>query len=218
MTTIHPPVELIVDYCTATLSEGISLAVETHLAMCAKCRLAERRIMNVGGALLEEIDVVSVEPNSLETVFSIIDRASMPGLRHRAAAGRGESADLPAPLRRYLPNGLAGCTWKKVGPWFEETRLKVSSSARVSLMRLRPGSLMPRHTHRGQEITVVLAGGYTDNGVKCGPGDFSLNDAADNHQPGVDDDETCLCLVVLEAPVRLTGRLGQLANMLIWPQ
>ncbi len=218
MTKIHPPIELILDYCTATLTEGVGLAVETHLAMCAECCGEQRRIMNVGGALLEEIDALAVEPNSLEAVFSRIDRASTPEPHRRATAGRGEAADLPAPLRRYLPNGLAGCTWRKVGPWFEEARLRVSSSAKVSLMRLKPGSLMPSHTHRGQEITVVLAGGYTDNGVKYGPGDFSLKDTADNHQPRVDDDGTCLCLVVLEAPVRLTGRLGQLANMLIRPQ
>lgn len=76
---------------------------------------------------------------------------------------------------------------------------------------------MPRHTHRGNEMTVVLAGGYSDNGVSYGPGDFSLKDGDDHHQPRVDDDGVCLCLVVLDAPVRLTGGVEELKRLLIRP-
>ena len=71
---------------------------------------------------------------------------------------------------------------------------------------------MPVHTHRGREYTLVLAGSYRDNGSHYGPGDVSLKDASDVHRPVVAGDEDCVCLAVLDAPLRLTGMLGRLVN------
>jgi putative transcriptional regulator len=71
---------------------------------------------------------------------------------------------------------------------------------------------MPRHSHRGNEYTLVLAGGFSDGGKQFGPGDFVAKDPSHIHQPVVDDDGECLCLVVLDAPLRLTGAMGKLLN------
>jgi putative transcriptional regulator len=79
-------------------------------------------------------------------------------------------------------------------------------------MRLDPGSVMPVHSHRGHEFTLVLAGGFRDGSQQFLPGDFAVRDASHRHQPIVDDDGQCLCLVVLDAPLRLTGAVGRLLN------
>lgn len=217
MVNFHPPAELLLDYASGALSEGANLAIETHIAMCQKCETDAGRLMAVGGALIDDLQGVEIAANAVTELFRRVDEDIV---KPKALKKHVKTVadDLPHPLNHYLPNGLAGCSWRKVGPWFEETRLKVASSTTASLMRLKAGSLMPRHTHRGSEMTVVLAGGYSDNGVSYGPGDFSLKDVSDHHQPRVDDDGTCLCLVVLEAPVRLTSGFGRLASMFVGPR
>jgi putative transcriptional regulator len=72
--------------------------------------------------------------------------------------------------------------------------------------------MIPMHTHRGREYTLVLAGGFKENGSQYGVGDFTLRDASDVHRPVVDSDEECVCLIVLDAPIKLTGILGRLVN------
>ena len=79
-------------------------------------------------------------------------------------------------------------------------------------MRLKPGAAMPPHTHRGNEFTLVLAGGYKDQGNQFLRGDFDFKDPSHKHRPVVDNDGPCLCLVVLDAPVKLTGSFGRLVN------
>ena len=46
-------------------------------------------------------------------------------------------------------------------------------------------------------------------------GRFASADAALDHQPTATGDKACLCLVVTDAPIRLTGKLGRLLNPLI---
>jgi putative transcriptional regulator len=82
---------------------------------------------------------------------------------------------------------------------------------RASLFRLLPGMTAPRHTHGGHEYTLVLEGGFADGSEKFDRGDFALVDSTRHHEQ-VADPEGCLCLVVLDAPVRLTGLLGALVN------
>ncbi|MBM3488133.1 MAG: hypothetical protein FJX67_16120, partial [Alphaproteobacteria bacterium] len=121
----------------------------------------------------------------------------------------------PAALARAI-GLLAALGWRRVSRTIEEARLPVSGGGlRAAMLRLKPGAAMPEHTHRGQEFTLVLAGGYRDGGAAFGPGDFDRRDASDRHQPVVDPDDECLCLVVLDAPIRLTGMLGRFANPFI---
>ena len=74
---------------------------------------------------------------------------------------------------------------------------------------------MPFHTHEGCEFTLVLQGGYHDGDVGYARGDFQFADSSLNHSPVADPGEPCLCLAVLDAPMRLTGRIGRLVNPFI---
>jgi putative transcriptional regulator len=71
---------------------------------------------------------------------------------------------------------------------------------------------MPTHTHDGSELTLVLAGGFSDESGHFVRGDVAEADPSINHQPVADPGEDCLCLAVTDAPIRLTGPFGRLLN------
>ena len=228
----HPPLELLFDYGAGSLPEPAALVVAAHAEMCGSCRREIAGIEAIGGQLLAEIEPVEMTASALERVMARLDepeRALSPAAAARVTAGKGRtSADksagltlrsyptadqIPSVLQAYLGKDLTQLAWRRVGGMFEEFRLPIGVKGfKASLMRLKPGSIMPVHTHRGREYTLVLAGGYRDNGSEYGPGDFSSKDASDVHRPTVDDDEECICLAVLDAPLKLTGMVGRLVN------
>lgn len=215
MISHHPSTEILLDYAAGAIGEGPALVVASHAAMCAECRAQIEMLEAVGGALLEDVPPAPVSDALLDQTLAMLDapepaRVAMPQVELQSAV------DVPEPLLRYIGRGLAHLAWKRVGGLVaavEEVRLPVPArNVKVSLMRFKAGSLMPRHTHRGNEYTLVLAGGFTDGDNQFGPGDFVAKDPSHTHQPVVDDDGECLCLVVLDAPLRLTGAMGKLIN------
>jgi putative transcriptional regulator len=215
MIATHPSEELLVDYASGSLSEALSLAIASHASMCSSCAEAVRDIEDVGGAMLEDCDPAEIDEAALGRLMARLDEPAMP-LPSAAAAGGLDGASraiVPPPLRRYLPRSLDSLPWRRVGRLFEEYRLPLAASGvKAALLRLAPGSLMPRHSHRGQEYTLVLAGGYRDGEQAYGRGDFSAKDPTDQHQPVVDDDGPCICFVALDAPLKLSGPVGVLVN------
>lgn len=211
----HPSKEILLDYAAGAIGEGPALAVATHAAMCRECAEQVEMLEAVGGALLEQVRPEPVSDALLEQTLAMLDEPEPA----RIAVPRVDTesvSQVPEPLLRYIGRGLAHLGWRRVGGLVaavEEVRLPIAArNVKVSLMRLKAGSLMPKHSHRGNEITLVLAGGFSDGGNQFGPGDFVAKDPSHTHQPVVDDDGECLCLVVLDAPLRLTGAMGKLIN------
>lgn len=211
----HPETELLLDYATGALAEGPALAVATHVAMCPECAAEVGMMEALGGALLEQASPEPMADSLLEQTLAMLDAQEPPRVAP-VDVDAASAAQVPEPLLHYIGRGLAHLAWRRVGgivSAVEEVRLPVmAKNVTVSLMRLKAGSLMPRHTHRGNEYTLVLAGGFSDSGNQYGPGDFVAKDPSDTHQPVVDEDGECLCLVVLDAPLRLTGAMGKLIN------
>jgi putative transcriptional regulator len=215
MIAFHPDAGLLLDYATGTQPEALALAVATHAAMCEECAGAIRTLEALGGALLAGEPPTAVRDDALPALLAQLDRGeerAIPATPHPLDAQT--VAVLPAPLHRYLSASLERLPWRRVGRLFEEHRLPLADGRiKAALCRLRPGILLPRHSHRGQEYSVVLAGGYRDEAGVYRRGDFVALDKGDpEHQPIVDEHEPCLCLVVQDAPVRLSGPLGMLIN------
>lgn len=211
----HPQGELLLDYAAGNLGEGPALAVAAHASRCSLCLDEIALYEAVGGTLLETIAPKPVSDSLFERTMAMLD-ASEPATAVFAPVDAETARLVPEPLHRYIGRGLAHLAWRRVGGLIaavEEVRLPVAAkNVKVSLMRLKAGSLMPKHSHRGNEYTLVLAGGFSDGGSQYGPGDFSAKDGSDTHQPIVDEDGECLCLVVLDAPLRLSGAVGKLFN------
>jgi putative transcriptional regulator len=71
---------------------------------------------------------------------------------------------------------------------------------------------VPRHTHRGTELVVVLKGAYADGEACHRAGDFAENAVELVHQPEATRDGECICLIAADGalvPRDWVGRLFQ---------
>lgn len=215
----HPGEDLLLSYAAGSLSQAASLAIATHLALCPDCRRQVNQLEVIGGELLESVEPASVSEALFSQVMSgiatpeVSSAAALPSVPTPAAAGRTIPV-LPEPLRSWLGTDLAGVRWSRVMNGVDEVRIPCQGGT-ARLLRIRSGKAMPRHTHRGTELTLVLNGAFADSAGHFERGDFAATDGSVDHQPVADPGADCICLAVTDAPLRLTGMLGRLLNPFI---
>lgn len=220
MNVRHPvPDEILLDYVAGCASPGKGLLVETHLAMCDRSLEHFLMLQEVGGALLDTLEAAPLEGVSADAVLA---RAST-GSEGEPAAGRAERPQrrdavelcgtrLPAPLADTA-EALDRRSWRRLGFGVEAALLPCSTPrGRTQLLHARPGIKILPHTHEGEELVLVLRGGFWDRGEYFGPGDVAVSNDAQLHAPVIDDAEPCLCLAVNEGPIRFVGPTGWLLN------
>jgi putative transcriptional regulator len=113
---------------------------------------------------------------------------------------------VPQPLRSYLDAPLSALDWRPVARGMEEVDLGLGRApVRARLLRLRAGAVVPRHTHCGLEMNLVLAGGYHDQRGSYRLGDLVVDDDSVDHRPVAERGNGCVCLNVTDAPLQMTG-------------
>lgn len=206
----HIPGELLLDYAVGRMAEPWSLVVACHLALCPDCREEMRRLEALGGDILAHTEASPLR-RPLPADLPARDMARKPGGATPALPAR--DARLPAPLLSYLPGGLDAARWRWVGSGVRSFPLPLRSrQGMVSLLRIEPGRGLPSHSHGGDEMTLVLCGGFSDERGDFRRGDVEIADGDVQHQPVAMPDEPCICLAVTDAPLRFAGPFGWIFN------
>ena len=79
MTLLHHPSEdVLLGYATGRLAKGMSLVVEVHMGACAACRAEVEAFEAVGGALLDSLAPVEMEPDALARALARIETRPPP--------------------------------------------------------------------------------------------------------------------------------------------
>lgn len=217
----HPDDEFLLDHAAGAASEGIALLVATHATLCPDCRRKLAAMEAIGGALLDNLPPAAIDADARARCLARLDHPDDGGVTESGPAVTAITptpADgrLPRALRDRLGGDLATLTWQPVLSGVDQVLLDEAPGAgRTRLMRIRAGRGVPRHTHRGTELVCVLEGGFSDASGHYGRGDVAVSDDSVDHRPVADMDGDCICLVVTEAPVRLTGRLWRLLNPIV---
>lgn len=213
MPSFHLSSEHLMDYAAGSLPEPVAVLVATHLALCPACRKHAEAFDDIGGALLESLESKPVKPSLRDAVLSKLDMPE-PGQETTVPTVDPAILDLrvPEPLRGYLDGGLDDIAWKSRGPLDEVRILREHSGITSRMLRIRAGTAMPQHTHEGSELTLVLAGSFTDGEDRFMRGDVAIADASIDHRPAADPGEDCYCFAVNDAPLRLTGSVSRLLN------
>jgi putative transcriptional regulator len=212
MITHHLSDEFLVEYANGSLPGPEALVVGSHLAICAECRNRVETFETVSAVLLEEGEAEAVSPGALDAILAKIDGPEEEDAEPLIDFDCNTLQVIPPPLRNYLDGSLSDLNWKRTGRGIEEANLVRDEDVRISLLRIRAGQKVPSHTHRGEEFTLVLSGGYADGDDHFGKGDVSLADSAKDHAPVADSDGPCLCLTVRNGATRLTGPIGRFLN------
>lgn len=230
MINFHPSDELLACYARAELSAGLSLAVATHLDYCAICRasVAEFEQVAADELLTPEPEIEAQAPDTLSLDASTLgapeldsmltDILNTEPLTHAAKPEQQSPRSfikvneqklvLPNTLYRfYEPRGR----WGKMGG-VHTHKLGSFDDFRSSLIYIEADTQIPKHTHKGLEVTVVLAGDLCDEQGHYQPGDFIVLDNSVTHMPTTRPNQSCLCLAVMDAPLQFTEGAARLLN------
>jgi len=213
MVSFHPDSKFLTDFATGSLPLSEAVCVAAHLEFCAKCRLHVQQLSDLGAQLMAGLEPVQLSGScpdeaDFERLMQKIDAhdaepvvvATAPRALETGASG------LPRVVQKLARDGLQSLNWVQLGKSLRIAPIKVGSGSReTSIYDIKAGGRMPEHEHRGEEITVLLKGSFSDAEGKYVRGDFVVRHAGERHQPTATLDTDCICLVSLAQPVKLSS-------------
>ena len=210
----HPAPELLLAYASGIAGEGVGLLVATHLALCPQCRAAVATAEAAGGVMLSQLAPAPMGEGALENVLQKLDSQNE-NLQVKTKALRAPTKNsVPEPLRAYLGGDFDRVAWRAVAGGISHFPLFRRGRTRVELIRAAPGAGVAAHTHRGEELTLVLAGGFSDATGTYARGDVQTTSSEILHRPIADPGEDCITLAVTDGalifqslPFKVIGRL-----------
>jgi putative transcriptional regulator len=160
----------------------------------------------IGGELLNTAEAVPVSDGLfdriIENLDSLVEEDPSDGVLHHCSDAI--STELPEFVQRFLPD--EELDWRRLSPSLKVAPISVGEEVyELALHRIDAGGKAPEHDHLGKEITVVLTGSFSDEDGVYQAGDFLVRHPGDTHRPFAARNQECICLSVLEAPIRLTG-------------
>lgn len=201
MANHHPSNDFLMEHAAGTLPVAQAACISAHLNYCDRCRRVHDHMQNIGGVMLERLEPVPVSEAVLDAVLG---RLGEPEPLHHPQAKA--AVDLPALLSRIINGDFSQLVWKRITKSLSISYLSTGDSDyEFALYRIAAGGRIPEHQHAGTEMTLVLEGGFSDSKGHYQPGDFIYRVADEKHAPVALDGEDCICLAVLDAPLRFTG-------------
>ena len=199
----HPELDILTEHAAGSLSLAQSACVSAHLNYCDGCSRTVSQLQALGSAMFGALDPVPVGDALLDRVLARLDEEAP--LSYQQPRRSGQDAT-PALLRRLMAGDFTDLVWKKITDALRTTQIRTGDPQfEFSLLHIKAGGEIPAHDHRGSEMTLVLQGGFSDDRGSYHPGDFIYRSHDDVHSPRAFADEDCICLAVLDAPLRFTG-------------
>lgn len=205
----------LIGYASGTLTRGMAVLVDCHVDRCKACLEKVRSAESIGGELLDHIKPVPVASDGFVALMNRIDSSCPTVTKPEPEVISLGSGEIPTPLVRLVGTDLDSIAWKKVGVGVQQFDLALDDKGAARLLRIQPGVSVPHHSHSGNELTLILRGSYTDEMGRFTVGDVADLDDRIHHQPIVDTDEECICLIATDAPLKFTGIMGKLAQPFI---
>jgi putative transcriptional regulator len=209
--THHPSDDTLLDFARGALSRGRSLVLRAHLGVCPACRANVRLAEAVGGALLAELAPSELASDALDRALARIERPPAPVA---APTVRAPDSWIGAPTD-VLVAAARRRRWAAPGVWVAPVTRDRRTGERSYLLGIGRGIAVPRHSHRGVEMTCVLTGAYTERGNTHRAGDFAEVDEEVEHRPRVTMDGECVCLIAADNALVPRDLLGWIMQPLV---
>ncbi|MBX2808822.1 MAG: ChrR family anti-sigma-E factor [Cellvibrionaceae bacterium] len=210
---------MISEFVAGSLPSAQAIAVSAHLSYCTQCQQHVKKLEVLGGQLLEALPAAALDEALFAKLEQRIQSMQTDKRCETAMAATAETVavevdakGLPSIIRQLLSK-QASLQWKCIGASLKRAPLHTGQNRyEVSLNRIAAGGKVVQHDHRGEEITLVIKGSFSDEDGLYQAGDFILKQPGDIHRPLAAKHEQCVCLVVQEAPILLTGVLAKWFN------
>lgn len=231
MSHFHPDIHWLTEYAAGNLPVSQALCISVHLSFCPQCRKEVEQLNSLGGMMLSSHramnDTTEQSQSDLEIsdslrshMLDLISNESLSSVPAKLAVEtsandepNNSAVEMPSCLDKLIPNGTEELDWKNLGSAVSVARLDAGDTEReVALHKIKAGGRVSNHDHKGREITVVLTGSFSDQEGQYLPGDFLIKEPGQAHRPIASEDAECICLSVLDAPVKFTGPIARLIN------
>ncbi|GGY75400.1 anti-sigma-E factor ChrR [Cellvibrio zantedeschiae] len=220
----HPDDNLLTEYASGSLAIALSLIVCAHLQVCPHCRKRVEHLNKLGASILTHSVAEAVQPDSFAQLMTRI-RGQESGVDQHVKEVKVQQQELHSsyahdPLFKSIPKVIAKLLprdgklkWERVSKGLKFARLVTGQKIyEVAFQRITSGNKVVEHDHRGLEVTMVLCGSFSDEDGVYSEGDFLVRTPGEIHRPTATQNQDCLCISVVEAPVKVTGFLGRLIN------
>ena len=197
----HPDTNTLLEFAASSLPAAQSVVVSTHLQFCSECRQRLAQLESLGATMFENAEPVDINPSVFDNVLARLDE-----VEEDRAANDATASTLSWTVKQIRKGNLDQLQWKKVTRSLRIADLgEIDGAAEFSVYHIAEGGRIPQHNHSGTEMTLVLQGGFSDEGGSYHAGDFITREAGDIHAPTALSGGDCICLAVLESPLRFTS-------------
>ncbi|WP_394176949.1 ChrR family anti-sigma-E factor [Thalassotalea litorea] len=212
----HPTTNLLQSFSAGELPASLSAAISIHVDMCPVCQqqvgelteqYAEQSFdqpaqMSQQQSFNETADIMAL-------IDDITDDESIAEVGERYVAKEFQIKDKNYKMPRALQSMAIG-SFSGIGK-LNRARIELGEGEiHTSLMQIQPGGMIPEHTHKGFELTLLLDGEFSDDMGTYQAGDFIWLDGSHQHNPKTEDG--CLCLTVVSDALHFTQGFGKLLN------
>jgi len=224
MTKFHPDARFLIDYAAGNLSLAPAVAVSVHLEYCAHCRQRLASLVEVGASVFEQqtdeipAEDADISQSGFEALLAQIqidenDQKNEEQNIEPEMQAIDTSVSQSKLVSKLIDVKADEFSWKKLTKKLAFSRLSTGDlQSEVGLYHIYAGGSIPEHKHQGEEITVVLKGTFTDADGIYHPGDFLVRQGNERHSPKAGEHQDCICLAVVDAPVKFTKGLSRLVN------
>ncbi len=203
----HPtqPIDALLGaYAAGHLSQPLHVLMQSHLELQPQSQpfvaaleaSAARKIVDCDPSKLD----LQRRDNRLNAIFATAEPAPIQVQ---------PNAFMPQALQNYLNKPFQDLRWRWMMPGLKQYTIENNNDYEATLLWVKAGRKMPSHTHDGAETVLVLKGSFADNNGQFERGDVAIADAQVHHSPRAGTKEDCICFIVTDAPLRLTGRFAQ---------
>ena len=210
----HPKSETLADFAAGRLDEARAVVIATHISICEECRTAVADFEALGGICLETTEPEPMAENALADFWA--RAGEQDPLKPASTIVAANDFDLAKarPLAAYLPTSLESLNWRTVAPGVSQHVLDAEGyrSGVLRLLKISPGTQLPKHTHSDEELTLILRGAYRDEIGEFRAGDLADLDEDTLHTPTAIGEEDCICLIATNGPLVFKDLFGRLAQ------
>ncbi|MFL0805310.1 MAG: ChrR family anti-sigma-E factor [Agarilytica sp.] len=217
MTNFHPSEDLLVEFSSGNLDWAVSITVSAHLHLCPACKQKITQLNTLGSAMLTRAEPIEVKESSFDHLMARIKNTETdqknPGVSaQEVQPGCDRTKHLPSVVQKLIPKEKP-LKWSFISPSLKAAQLETGQNKyEVSFHKIKRGGKVAEHDHKGLEVTLILEGSFSDAEGNYVVGDFLVKKPGEVHRPIAAQDQDCLCLSVVEAPVKVTGLMGKLIN------
>lgn len=214
MINYHPSQRQLAQFVSGDLSPAWSLMVSAHIDMCSYCQSEVKMLTaQYAGESIEAEKPQSLDPvlaNMLDDITELetaMVEEAVPANRHLELDGR--KFELPRALSRFADKTD---NWSKLVGKLWQAPVDLGSAGRAHFIYMESGGSVPEHTHKGNELTLVINGEFEDGHRAYDSGDFILMDSDNTHTPVSHDRDGCLVFSFVDEPLYFTSGIARLLN------